>query len=347
MFKFLRKYNKWILAVGGTLLMIVFLIPQALEGLMQEAGVGRATRATIVGPDGQQQRVPAREWRQVQMEFEFVRQIERQGPVAPILGRFHSSAHWFLLALEAERAGLVGTPRSLPLTDEQILNLQLNTGLPRDVVLSAFAKIEGINRMVDLYLDAGELSDRRLRNFAARAFHGLEGQMIAFEADADAVDYDPSEEELRRQFEQYRDIPPGEGAKGFGYLLPDRFKIEWLRIPAAEIRQAIRDSDRMDSIALRMHWQRNPEGTFPPVERGAPVPEEVREDLLSQLTADTLEDVVRFAGDQLRAARRGLAEREGYVVLPDDWDERMPSLREIADELNVAHILEGIVIKNA
>ena len=31
MFKFLRKYDKWILAVGGTLLMITFLVPQAIQ----------------------------------------------------------------------------------------------------------------------------------------------------------------------------------------------------------------------------------------------------------------------------------------------------------------------------
>ena len=37
MFKFLRKYNKFILAIGGTLLMIVFLIPQAIQSLSQRA----------------------------------------------------------------------------------------------------------------------------------------------------------------------------------------------------------------------------------------------------------------------------------------------------------------------
>ena len=31
MFKLLRKYDKWILAVGGSLLMVVFLLPQALQ----------------------------------------------------------------------------------------------------------------------------------------------------------------------------------------------------------------------------------------------------------------------------------------------------------------------------
>ncbi len=37
MFKFLRKYNKYILAVGGTLLLITFLIPTAITGLAQRS----------------------------------------------------------------------------------------------------------------------------------------------------------------------------------------------------------------------------------------------------------------------------------------------------------------------
>jgi len=50
MMSFLRKYNKYILAVGGTLLMIAFLIPQAITSLSQRGGVSAASVA-VVGPD--------------------------------------------------------------------------------------------------------------------------------------------------------------------------------------------------------------------------------------------------------------------------------------------------------
>ena len=33
MLKFLRKYNKWIMVFGGSLLMIAFLAPQAIQNL--------------------------------------------------------------------------------------------------------------------------------------------------------------------------------------------------------------------------------------------------------------------------------------------------------------------------
>ena len=47
MFKFLRKYNKWILAFGGTVLMIAFLVPEAISRLSQQAAQGGAGWATV------------------------------------------------------------------------------------------------------------------------------------------------------------------------------------------------------------------------------------------------------------------------------------------------------------
>ena len=47
MFQFLRKYDKWILAVGGTLLMITFLVPQAIQGLSEYSAQTGATWATV------------------------------------------------------------------------------------------------------------------------------------------------------------------------------------------------------------------------------------------------------------------------------------------------------------
>ena len=47
MFKFLRKYNKIILVVGGVLLMITFLIPEAIQRLGQSAGQSGASFASV------------------------------------------------------------------------------------------------------------------------------------------------------------------------------------------------------------------------------------------------------------------------------------------------------------
>ena len=54
MFRFLRKYNKYILAVFGTLLLITFLVPYAITQIGQ-SNINRGFKwATIVGPDGEE-----------------------------------------------------------------------------------------------------------------------------------------------------------------------------------------------------------------------------------------------------------------------------------------------------
>ena len=102
MFKFLRKYNKWILAVGGTLLLIVFLIPQAISGLSQRAAVRSASRAVIGGDE----EVPMKEWQQVQEQTQF---LVRLGAGVPSVGRIETPEHWYLLVREADDVGVVGT----------------------------------------------------------------------------------------------------------------------------------------------------------------------------------------------------------------------------------------------
>ena len=100
MFKFLRKYNKWILAVGGTLLMIVFLIPQAISSLSQRAAVGSAVWATI-GEDKEE--ISGEERRQTERELVVLEQL--QGLGIPMIAK--EPAHWYLLVREAEDAGVV------------------------------------------------------------------------------------------------------------------------------------------------------------------------------------------------------------------------------------------------
>ena len=72
MFKFLRKYNKYILAVGGTLLLITFLIPFAFQELLPAATSRRATWARI-GED--QAKVTSRQLAEVQRELQLVQSL--------------------------------------------------------------------------------------------------------------------------------------------------------------------------------------------------------------------------------------------------------------------------------
>lgn len=337
MFKFLRKYNKIILAVGGTLLLIVFLIPQAIQGLSQQAARRSADIATV-GMNNED--VSIDEWSRVQAETQLIEQFQRnmaqaqqQQMLFPLIGRVDEPGHWYLLTREADELGLVA-PRPYSASAENLRRAAAEFGMSEQGVLRTFAKIEGVNNLTRQYLRAGELSDRRLKHFAQRLFHGVGVQTVVIAADADHVEYTPTEQELQEQLDAYRDVLPGEGEHGFGYKLPDRVKIEWLAVPADTVRDVVTDSDAMSSRHLRRYWRENEgERGLPKVEDGVAVPDIVREDMLEAKTSETLDLIAKFAYDQTRIPQRELTRSGGFYVIPDDWPQRRVHFDELAGQL--------------
>ena len=140
MLKLLRQYNQWILAVGGTLLLVAFLMPTAIQNCAQQSAVGGAVWATYEG-GGELTGLDLDDARRELMLVEFLGNPDRrQDPIA-FIGADRDPAHWWLLVHEAERAGLVGgqgeglaliaaraaaqTAQGTPISTEQaIANLQ-------------------------------------------------------------------------------------------------------------------------------------------------------------------------------------------------------------------------------
>lgn len=336
MFRFLRKYNKWILAVGGTLLMIVFLIPTAITRLSQRAASGTATWATV-GPEGREN-VTQSDLNQVQVELQLLQRLGVDYTLIPALGIVDDPGHWYLLTREAEAAGVMPSPRSiyrsLPEPRDQTLGiLASRAGSRGDIVLRTLAKREGVDRMVDLYQSRDQFSDRRLRRHAWRAFAKVDADIVVIKAAPQLDDPAPSEAAIEQQFEAYADLVPGEGEKGFGYRLPDRVKLEWMTVPLDSVRRMIEASDRLNGVALRKHWRLNPAGRFPGVDTSQPVPDIVRTDLLDRLAEETMNQISRFGYDRMRARRRGLREDGGYLVLGSDWEQRRLSFAQLAQDI--------------
>lgn len=349
MFKFLRKYNKYILAVGGTLLMIVFLVPQAIQSLSQRAAVGSAVWATV-GADNKE--VSARDRRTCEVELDI---LERLGRAGVRLGITDEPEHWYLLVREADQAGLVGGRAGDQLSPELLGSLASVVG-PTPALDQAITKSLAVGRLLDLYQRAGKLSDGRIRAEAERLFHSVEGRAVVLEAAAGDDAPEPSEAEIVAQFDKYRDVNPGGSAAnpvedpeaeadaeaiakemdaanpaGFGYRLPDRFKLEWLRIERDDVRAMIEAGDELNNIELIKHWKRNQEAkAFPPVDATAEVPDRVRADLLNELTTRKLDAIRKFASDRFLASWRRLPSPEGYYELPDDWIERRVGFGELA-----------------
>jgi len=102
MLKFLRQYNQWILAVGGTLLLITFLMPTAIQSCAQQSAVSGSTWATYEGG----KKVTGADLENAQRELRVVELLAN--PAFRQLGIDREPAHWWLAAHEAQHGGFVG-----------------------------------------------------------------------------------------------------------------------------------------------------------------------------------------------------------------------------------------------
>lgn len=326
MFKFFRKYNKYILAIGGTLLLIVFLIPQAITALSQQSALHTASVATV----GQNESISLVEWDRVRSELVVLDRLNLQ---VPGFGLIRSPEHWYLLTREAAQAGLIadvnlfGDARELARQAAQV-------GVQPSVLRNTLNKFTGVNQLVSLYVGAGQFSDYRLKAEAARLFHQADIEAVLINADPEATEYEPSEDEMREQFEKYADVEPGEGEMGFGYRLPSRVKLEWLMVDAEQVRQSLEEDPTVTEVTIRKFWRQN-EGqpNFPPVSANDDVPATVRDRYFDQRLERRLEDIERFGYDALRRPQRQLSKEDGYLILPEDWQEQRLGLQDLAERI--------------
>ena len=352
MFKFLRKYDKWILAIGGSLLLITFLVPQAIQGLSEYSAQTGASWATV-GKSGQTI---------TQGEADMLRRqarlIDSMGANAFLnqLGAGSDPAHWFLLLREAEAAGLVGGPASgyqlaaqmaanggEGVSPEQVVSLLgSRAGLNYDQALETLADIQGVSRLIAMVSTAGRFSDTRLRGTAARKSLGISADVVVLDARTDSTIEVPEQDEaaIRAQLEAHGENLDGEGDRGFGYRIPDRIKIEWFSIPKTEVEASLENDPAFGQVELRKAYQRNPEkfgggaistsATPPPFsEKEA----EVRRVLMQELVDDRMRGIAKFADDRLQFPRRSLKRSGLHYILPDDWHNQRAALAELAEEI--------------
>ena len=364
MLKFFRKYNKFILVVFGSLLMVAFLVPTAIQRIGQN-------------PKG---RVVARLGDKVirSLDYQFAQQeLRALGNLAPqlvgpggILGlgdERNDDAHWILLTKAAEDAGMIGEVGDGEswiggLTD-QLAVLYAANALSTDVgraqqflfqnpliaqtffnqaqkaaitapaqgsltepqFHTALAKARGVFRLIVAHNRMARLSLQRSEN---------ESKSIGDQAIADALFLhsslveseidEPTEEELLSHFERFRETRAFEGDFGIGYLMPARVKIEVLKLD----RQAIADAATLDPVAVSRRWQRNKDQFGEDREIAKPLVE-------TQLRNEFADDILRKADRHIKAftfrARDQLKLDGDYYVIPENWDETRPTLEQAAN----------------
>ncbi|MEM1071830.1 MAG: hypothetical protein AAGB48_03860 [Planctomycetota bacterium] len=107
MLKFLRKYNKLILVIGGSMLMVAFLAPQAIQQL------GQIRNPRIGTLDGRT--IKQQELDKAGAELRAINLLAGTGDTANLLlgltaeSSAEAELHWYLLTREAEQGGFVGS----------------------------------------------------------------------------------------------------------------------------------------------------------------------------------------------------------------------------------------------
>lgn len=357
MLKWLRKYNTWIMVVAGSLLMVTFLLAEALQSLGQAS-----PRTTVLVVDGD--KISAREFDRARIEYAVVTQATTLNGGLRLFG-IEDAEHWLLLTREAEQAGLVGGPEDgeqfIPTLARQITQQQAfmlrdaqqyqdmltarataiqavvdsaETGagrVSRDEMLTGLSKLQGVFRLRALYQRLPRLSDRRL----VSEFRRLE--------DSAAVDYvfipperelgnveRPGDAQLIAHFDKYKDVEPGEGEHGFGYKLPDRVKLEYLTVSRSAAEKLLKPDPIEVQKRFRLKFKDGvtPEGTSADQEIAA---------IESQVRLEKADRVLRLAEQTVRAefdkALRNVPQNGAYWRLPDDWAQKRPTMTALRDTI--------------
>lgn len=361
MLKALRKYNKWILVIGGTLLMLAFLVQPAINQLSGDPGA--RPWATL---DGGTLRM-----RDAQRAVGEIGAIERMSfgyyPASLGLDRQDGPTHWVLLVHEARRAGYVGESadgvewlpdlmaemymqnryggswrqfvqfspdvlreydqtrqRAEGSIDQIIDDTARASRLTPQETRAALSKLRGVLRMVNAYFDAAKVSDRRAAQAGREALDAAYVDYVFVPAALRAGQVpEPDEAAINEFFEKHKAVKPGQGEHGIGYLLPERLKLEWLALNAG----AIRDTISLDPVALHKRYLRD-RAKYPGefgTERA-----NVERDMKAERLAEVMQAAHQTIQAEVRKVTRRLESSGPYKTLPQDWEASRPRLETIA-----------------
>lgn len=358
MVKVLRKYNRYILVVGGSLLMVAFLMPTAINEFRADP---MKQVVAHIGDDGIRQR----ELFEAETHYRAVKQVMPAFLFGAIGTPIVDGSHWYLLVREARAGGFIGGEQDgkdweLPkvLLAQQIAREQFRdmadfmwqqgqtrdnllkiaeqympgvinraaneTRLRPDDVYRALAEARGVERMRSAFEGAARFSDKRTLIDAAKRFDRAEFDALVVEASAFTHAMpDPTPEQLAAQFEKYKNTKPGEGETGVGYLLPARVKLEYLTLDRAKIAEAI----QLDPVDVRKRQTidraKDPAGFAAERER---IESQLRDEKADRLVSDADEAIKA----EVQRVLRKLPSENGYHVLPADWATTRPTWESVA-----------------
>ena len=264
MYKLIQKYQKKLLAIFAVLLMIAFVATLGVRGPTNTRG------NPIVGHIGQTP-LHANEMQAAKDQWLTVKDIY-VGP-RPRLGQRSQrmplpyaflpptlvadiDQHpelFLLLQREAEQHGLhvnIDNAKNVISTLEP--DVDVNSNSPRVQVAVAGARgLALISAELRRLEDAVKISQPVWQHDVAEQYQSVRLNLVEFNADEFVKGVPaPTKDQLRQQFEKYRDVLPHEpGAPttsdnplGFGYKIPARVKLQYIEIPRDQVARAVTGS---------------------------------------------------------------------------------------------------------
>ncbi len=382
MLKFLRKYNKWILVIGGSLLMVAFLAPQAIQQLP------KLRDPKVAEYDGKP--VKASEIQLAANELQAINALGGTGGllnfVMPLTAPTNEQdVEWYLLSREAEDAGFVGSDQDgvtlYPILAQQLATAEVDARIQQSgLQISPLERLQVINaqipqwqeRIINSENTAAGAGRFRTVEEARRAFaklHGVLRMMQAFERvpryssiratrAASETFNSATTDYLVIPADRFTDTvaePSEEEIQAHFDEYKDKqpnetdFGIGYLQPQQVKVewlaiqRTAIEDVIEIDPVEASKHQQLNKE-RFP----GAFSEERpnIEADLKRQKAQRIIEQIENIVQAEMLSATRTLNRDGDYLELPDDWADTRPSLETLAQTIveKVAQGNDGLTI---
>jgi hypothetical protein len=279
MMKFFRKYNKHLLAVFMALLLIIWLAGDAIDWMVRpdygstvfaQSALGEITAADVEQAKAEEelQRLMGLSWR---MSF--------SNPSAPADEQLQEP-DWILLQREAERLGVdvsIGQTKTVlassGLTEDIIRQRAARADRPVDALYQAAAKYFRVQKMLGLIESSLRVPEAPLRVLARDTGERARVDVVMLPAKSFASPEETfTEEEIKEQFEKYKNKVGRPGTLDFGYYQLPRVQVEYVRIDPHTIKDQLRlpeDSLLKEAYTYwREHGKTDPELMRPPLERG-------------------------------------------------------------------------------
>lgn len=261
MMKWLRKYNKQIMGVAASFLLVVWLGGDALQSAARRNTENDVLARTASGPitRGDQQRA------EFETELQRLVGFDWRGQWSRIAGAPLEITDWILLNREADRAGIrisVEDVRRLLGQNDQLLRRVQDTAIKKNVtveqVYEALVGYFKVDRLAGLYQATAALTDQELRVAARDQFDRATINAVKLPA-ASFTDPQESftEEQIVSQFEKYKDNRRVPNSQTFGYYREPSVTIQYVKIDPKKVQDLLQVGEQTIKKRALDYWKQN------------------------------------------------------------------------------------------